>query len=186
MFKLCAILLFSSLAQALPAPGHGHGNVQCTLSYDIVHEEKCHEEEVCHEEHEIVHTTTVIEECEDIVTKHCQSEHTNVFKSSNIVGHDSHVIGHEHGESSHGHLGHYGKREAEPADSHLGSHTTSSGPHCEEKVDKKCHKKPIHDSHKVPHKKCHTKPHCHPIAVEVPREICISISFSKPRPKTVK
>merc|ERR1739838_320282 len=59
MYKLCAILLFSSLAQAMPAPKN-NVHVQrptCTLSYDIVHEEKCHKEEVCHEEYEHVHTT---------------------------------------------------------------------------------------------------------------------------------
>eukprot|EP00091_Calanus_sinicus_P020045 TRINITY_DN527_c0_g1_i6.p1 TRINITY_DN527_c0_g1~~TRINITY_DN527_c0_g1_i6.p1 ORF type:complete len:186 (-),score=55.82 TRINITY_DN527_c0_g1_i6:70-627(-) len=184
MFKFCALFLSSSIAQAVPLAGNivGHvgGNTQCTLSYDIVHEEKCHPEEVCHEEYEVIVTTTVIEECEDVITKHCHNEHKNVYHTSNVVGHDSSVVGHEVGHS-YGHS--YHKREAEAAHSHLGSHTHSSGPKCEEHVEKKCHKKPIQDSHKVPHKKCHSKPHCHPIAVQIPREICISLSFSKPRPK---
>ena len=77
MFGLCALLLFTSVAQALPFGGDVH--VQCTLNYNIVHEEKCHHKQVCHEEHEVVVTTTLIEECEDIVTKHCHNEHKNVY-----------------------------------------------------------------------------------------------------------
>merc|ERR1711887_427875 len=64
MFGLCALLLFTGVAQALPFGG----DVQCTLNYNIVHEEKCHHKQVCHEEHEVVVTTTLIEECENIVT----------------------------------------------------------------------------------------------------------------------
>merc|ERR1712243_197658 len=56
MFGLCALLLFTSAAQALPTLG----NVQCTLNYNIVHEEKCHHKQVCHEEHEVVVTTTLL------------------------------------------------------------------------------------------------------------------------------
>merc|ERR1711931_230494 len=155
----------------------GNLNVQCTLNYNIVHEEKCHHEQVCHEEHEVVVTTTVIEECEDIVTKHCHSEHKNVHHTSGVVGHHTAVVGHEVGH------GYHHKREAEAAHSHHGGLTHSSGPHCQEHVEKKCHKKPIQDHHKVPHQKCHSKPICHPIAVKVPNEVCISLSFSKPRPK---
>merc|ERR1712002_121821 len=169
MFGLCALLLFTSAAQALPTLG----NVQCTLNYNIVHEEKCHHKQVCHEEHEVVVTTTLIEECEDIVTKHCHNEHKNVYHTTNVVGHDTSVVGHEVGHS-YGHSYH-GKREADAGH--------SSGPQCQEHVEKKCHKKPIQDSHKVPHQKCHSKPVCHPIAVKIPNEICIGLSFSKPRPK---
>merc|ERR1719289_535497 len=95
MFGLCALLLFTSVAQALPFGG----NVQCTLNYNIVHEEKCHHKQVCHEEHEVVVTTTLIEECEDIVTKHCHNEHKNVYHTTNVVGHDTSVVGHEVGHS---------------------------------------------------------------------------------------
>merc|ERR1712033_150603 len=48
--------------------------------------------------------TTYIEECEDIVTEHCEEVHQQVHHSSQVVGHDSQVI---HG----GHGGHYGKRD---------------------------------------------------------------------------
>merc|ERR1711970_172497 len=81
MFGLCALLLFTSVAQALPFGG----DVQCTLNYNIVHEEKCHHKQVCHEEHEVVVTTTLIEECEDIVTKHCHNEHKNVYHTTNVA-----------------------------------------------------------------------------------------------------
>merc|ERR1712106_396527 len=169
MFRFCALPLFVSAAQAGLIPGltHGNTNTQCTLNYNIVHEQ------VCHQVYEVVVTTTVIEECEDIITKTCHNTHSNSYKTSNIVGHDTSVVGSEIGHS-------YGKRAAEAG---LGSLTHSSGPQCQEHVEKKCHKKPIQDSHKIPHQKCHSKPICHPIAVKVPSETCISLSFSKPRPK---
>merc|ERR1712215_110700 len=114
MITLCSILLLPSLALSLPASDPS-SNVQCTLTYDIVHEEKCHEEEVCHEEHEVIVTTTVVEECEDIVTKHCKSEYKHVHHSETVVGD-------EEGQR------YYGKRAAEVADeSHHGSHSHSSG-----------------------------------------------------------
>ena len=171
MIRIVVVLLLSAFAQARHLSGHA----DCTLNYDIVIEEKCHHEEVCHEEHEVIVTTTVIEECEDIVTKHCHNEHQNVYHTTNIVGHDTAVVGHEVGHSYGGHIHH--KREA------TGGLHHSSGPECKEHVEKMCHKKPIQDHHKVPHKKCHSKPICHPIEVSVPRETCISIGFSKPRPK---
>ena len=63
MFEFCAVFLFSSIAQANPLGGNIEGrtggNTQCTPTYDIVHEEKCHHEEVCHEEYDVVVTTTV-------------------------------------------------------------------------------------------------------------------------------
>merc|ERR1711970_923699 len=141
MITLCSILLLPSLALSLPASDPS-SNVQCTLTYDIVHEEKCHEEEVCHEKHEVIVTTTVVEECEDIVTKHCKSEHKHVHHSETVVSEDSRVVGHEVGHS-YGHSIH--KREADHG--HHGSHY-SSEPVCKEHVEKKCHKKPIQDSHK--------------------------------------
>merc|ERR1712119_176123 len=109
MFGLCALFLFTTVAHALPS--HFGGNVQCTLNYNIVHEEKCHHKQECHEEYEVVVTTTLIEECEDIVTKHCHNEHKNVYHTTNVVGHDTSVVGHEVGHS-YGHSYH-GKREAD-------------------------------------------------------------------------
>merc|ERR1719347_821297 len=206
MLRLCALLLLSSATQALPSGAilagphyhgahshgvvphgaHSHGvvphvhplrkppsgnlNVECTLNYNIVHEEKCHHK-VCHEEHEVVVSTTEIEECEDIVTKHCHQEHKAVHHTSSVLGHESSVVGHHVGHS------YVGKRDA---DAGLGY---SSGPQCQEQVERKCHKKPIQDMHKIPHQKCHSKPVCHKVAVKVPNEICIGLSFSKPRRK---
>merc|ERR1711974_210238 len=98
MIKLCAVLLISSLGLVHPLPAADPmTNVQCTLTYDIIHQDKCHHEEVCHEE------------CGNLVTKHCKSVHTSVHHSSSIVGHDSHVIGQEHNHS------HHGKRAARAA-----------------------------------------------------------------------
>merc|ERR1712243_138485 len=53
----------------------GNLNVECTLNYNIVHEEKCHHEQVCHEEHKAVHHT------------------------SSVLGHESSVVGHHVGHS---------------------------------------------------------------------------------------
>ena len=155
--------------------------VKCTVVDTIFYEEKCHHEEICHEEYEVIVTTTVIEECEDIITKHCHNEHKNVYHTTNVVGHDSSVVGHEIGHSYEEHETHnYDKRDADPAKgSNYGSSHHSSEPKCEEHVEKKCHKKPIQDSHKVPHTKCHTVPHCHPVEVVVPREVCVHLHFTK-------
>merc|ERR1711892_845821 len=149
--------------------------LKCCVIETIIHEEKCHHEEVCHAEFEVIVTTTVIEECEDIITKHCHKEHKNVYHTTNIVGHDSSLVGREVGHSYGGHESHnFHKRGAD----HLGGSHHSSEPHCEEHVEKKCHKKPIQDSHKVPHTKCHMVPHCHPVEVVVPREVCVHLHFT--------
>ena len=175
-FKVTFFLGIFSLSNAVPFKGKSEYNAEtgCTLNYELIYEEKCHHEEVCHEEHEVIVTTTVVEECEDIVTKHCQSEHKKAYQTSNVVGHGTAVVGHEVGHSYvHG----LHKREA------AGGLHLSSRPRCKEHVEKKCHKKPIQDHHKVPHKKCHAKPICHPIEKWIPRETCITIGFSKPKRK---
>merc|ERR1711970_416779 len=172
MLVISALLLITSHVHGIPT-NTGKEQVNCGIVETIVLQEKCHHEEVCHDEHEIVVTTTLVEECEDIVTKHCHKEHKNVYHTTNVVGHDSSVVGHEVGHS-YGHSIH--KREADH--DHHGSHY-SSEPVCKEHVEKKCHKKPIQDSHKVPHTKCHTVPHCHPVEVLVPREVCVHLHFTK-------
>merc|ERR1711892_406666 len=147
MLKFCALLLIVSTGQGLPK-NRVKDQVKCGVVETIIHEEKCHHEEVCHDEFEVIVTTTVIEECEDIMTKHCHKEHKNVYHTTNIVGHDSSIVGHEVGHSYGGHESHnFHKRDAD----HLGGSHHSSEPHCVEHVEKKCHNKPIEDSHKVPH-----------------------------------
>ena len=154
MYKLCAALLFAGAAilTPVPEPGHGHheehhypkhNNLQCfSKPY-----KKCHKEpqqnhrEVCHEEYDVIVDTTYIEECEEIVTTHCEEEHTQVHHSSQVVGHDSQVVDHH----SHG----YHKREA-------GHQGYSSGPHCKDHVDHKCHKVPQQHERKVPRTECKT------------------------------
>ena len=160
------ILVLLSLSHTKASPTRPREEVKCGIVETIVPQEKCHHEEVCHEEFEVVVTTTVIEECEDIVTTHCHKEHTDVLKTSNIVGHDTRLVGHEVGPSYHR------KREATAGHDHH-----YSQPVCEDKVERKCHKKPIEDSHKIPHTKCHTVPHCHPVEIVVPREVCVHLHF---------
>merc|ERR1711915_590197 len=64
----------------------------------------------CHEKYDVVVDTTYIEECQDIITTHCQETSQQVHHSSAVVGHDSKVVAHGYG--GYGGYG-IGKREAE-------------------------------------------------------------------------
>ena len=147
MYKLCAALLFAGAAISTPVPGHGHhNNLQCfSKPYKQCHQKPIqNQRQECHEEYDVIVDTTYIEECEEIVTTHCEEQHTQVHHSSQVVGHDSHKI---HGGYSHG----YHKRDAE-----AGHQGYSSGPHCKNHVDHKCHKVPQQHERKVPRKECKT------------------------------
>ena len=112
--------------------------------------------QVCHQEYDTIVDTTYIEECQDIVTQHCNSVSKQVSHSSAVVGHDSQVVSHGHG---------YGKREAE-ADAEPGYGGYSSGPQCQQKVDRQCQKVPHQNARKV------ARPVCKQIAIKVPYEVC--------------
>merc|ERR1712121_512919 len=137
MYKLCAALLFAGAAVSTPVPGYGgHNNLQCfSKPYKQCHKKPIqNQRQECHEEYDIIVDTTYIEECEEIVTTHCEEEHTQVHHSSQVVDHDSHG---------------YHKREA-------GHQGYSSGPHCKDHVDHKCHKVPHQRERKVPRTECKT------------------------------
>ena len=132
-------------------PGYGkHNNLQC---FSKPHKQ-CHQKPIqnkrqeCHEEYDVIVDTTYIEQCQDIITEHCNSVSQQVHQSSAVVGPDSQVVSHGHG---------YGKREAEAkaeADAEPG-YGHSSGPQCQQKVDRQCHKVPKQNQRKVPRQVCH-------------------------------
>merc|ERR1711970_188908 len=135
---------------ALPTIGHPHvfptvldPNVRCTDNNQLVHEEVCVDEEVCHEEFEVVVTTSLVEECEDVITHHCVENGQDQIRDSFSY--------------------------------------TYTAPLCEEQVDRQCHETPVEHSHQVPHQKCHAEPRCQLIEKWIPKQTCISLSFSKPR-----
>merc|ERR1712055_293761 len=110
MFKFCSALLLAGVAQAAPGYGHAghyHEQSQCHTKYDIKLDTACqtYYDQACHEEYDVVVDTTYVEECQDIVTQHCQQTSQQVHHSSAVVGHDSQVV-------AQGHVG-YHKREAE-------------------------------------------------------------------------
>merc|ERR1712106_1270594 len=150
MLRFVAVLAF---AEAAPGGGHfayGHQQKHCHTKYNIKLEQ------ACHEEYDVIVDTTYIEECQDIVTQHCQETSQKVHHSSAVVGHDSQVV-------SHGHAGHgYGKRDAD-AEAQPGY---STGPQCHAKKDRQCHKKPVQNSRKIP------RTVCVPYEVKVPYEVC--------------
>ena len=162
MYKLCAALLFAGAAISSPVPEaeSGHQGYSTGPKCHQNVEKKCHQKPIqkerqeCHEEFDVVIDTTYIEKCEDIITKHCQETHQQVHKSSHVVGHDSHVVDVKHygGAEAYGYGSHHGKREAKPGH----GHGYSSGPQCQEHVEKKCHKIPEQKSHKVPRPVCKT------------------------------
>merc|ERR1712117_207370 len=135
-------------AEAEPGYGYApHNNLQC---FSKPHKQ-CHQRpvqnqrQVCHEEYDTIVDTTYIEQCQDIVTQHCQQVSKQVHHSSAVVGHDTQVVAH----------GHHGKREAE-ADAEAGHHGYSSGPQCQQHVEKQCHKVPQQHSRQVPRPVCKT------------------------------
>ena len=158
MLNLLIIIAVTAGVQGAPEGGYfayGHHQDHCHTDYSVHIEESCHVEvdQECHEEYDTVVDTTYVEECQDIVTQHCQETHTQVHHSSAVVGHDSYKV---HGG--------YHKRDAEP-----GYGGYSSGPHCKQNVQKKCHKVPQQ----------HSRPVCHQIETKVPYEVCGSSYVSR-------
>jgi len=127
-------------------PGHSdpHNHLQCFSKPN----KECHqkpvqeEHEECHVEHDVIVDTTYIEECEELITTHCEHDSLAVKHHSQIVGHDSQVVG------THSSDGHH-KREAE-----AGGEGYSSGPQCHAKKDHQCHKKPVQNERKIPRTVC--------------------------------
>merc|ERR1712002_781861 len=121
MLRIVAVLVLASVAQCAPGGGHfayGHQQKHCHTKYNIKYEQ------ACHEEYDVVVDTTYIEECQDIITTHCQETSQQVHHSSAVVG----------------------KREAEPG--------YSTGPQCHNKKDRQCHKKPVQSERKIPRTVC--------------------------------
>merc|ERR1712002_1247867 len=150
MYKYPGVLIACGVTQAAPGYGHAghyHQQSQCTTEYDIKLDTACqtYYDQACHEEYDVVVDTTYVEECQDIVTQHCQETSQQVHHSSAVVGHDSQVV-------SHGHVG-YHKREAE-ADAEPGyGHNNLQ---CFSKPHKQCHQKPVQTERKVPRPVCKT------------------------------
>merc|ERR1712098_812432 len=107
--------------------------------------------------------TTYIEECEETFTTECTETHQQVHHSSAVVGHDSQVI-------SHGIVGAYHKRSAEPSEGY------GYGSQCQQHVERQCHKVPQQHERKVPRPVCNKVPRqqCHPTAHKVARKVCES------------
>merc|ERR1711887_98716 len=112
---------------------------------------KQEERKECHVEYDIVEDVTYIEECEYVVTTHCEEEHETVQHSSHVVGHDVQKF-HE----GHHHVGHHGHHHKREADEGHGHHSHSTGPKCHDKNDKQCHKVPKTETHKIPKHLCQT------------------------------
>jgi len=150
MYKYLGVLIACGVAQAAPGYGHAghyHQQSQCTTEYDIKLDTACqtYYDQACHEEYDVVVDTTYVEECQDIVTQHCQETSQQVHHSSAVVGHDSQVV-------SHGHVG-YHKREAEAkAEAEPGyGHKQHNNKQCFSKPHKQCHQKPVHNQRQECH-----------------------------------
>ena len=130
-------------------PGHSdpHNHLQCfSKPHKECHQKPVHEErEECHVEHEVIVDIDYIEECEELITTHCEHDSETVENHSRIVGGESQVV-----DVRHEGYGEYHKREAVAGD----KDGYNSGPKCHEKKDHKCHKKPIQNERKIPHTIC--------------------------------
>ena len=88
MFKLSVALVCVGLVACGPVPdaeaGHqGYSSgPKCHQNVD----KQCHQKPInkerqeCHEEYDVVIDTVYHEQCEDVVTRHCQYSHTQVLK----------------------------------------------------------------------------------------------------------
>merc|ERR1712074_172016 len=151
MLRFVVLALMAAAALGAPGGGHyeyGYNQKHCHTKYNVKYDQQCHEE------YDTIVDTTYTEQCQDIVTQHCNSVSQKVHHSSAVVGHDSQVISHGHG---------YGKRDAEAEPGYGGY---SSGPQCQQKVDRQCHKVPHQNARKV------ARPVCKQIAIKVPYEVC--------------
>ena len=150
--QVLALLLAASLVLG---GEYGHesqsSGPHCTEKKD----HQCHkipkqeEKKECHVEYDIVEDVTYIEECEYVVTTHCEEDHEHVSHESHVVGHEKHIEHIEH------HGGHH-KREAAEHGHKGGHHSYSTGPKCHDKKDKQCHEMPKRESHKIPKTLCKT------------------------------
>merc|ERR1712113_606729 len=77
--------------------------------------------------------------------EHCNEEHEQVYHNSHIVKGESEVVDAHHED----YAGDYHKRSANPGD-----HGHSSGPYCEDKKEKQCHKHPKENTRKIPKQTC--------------------------------
>jgi len=148
MYKCLGVLLACGLAQAAPGYGHAghyHHQSQCHTTYDVKYDTECqtYYDQACHEEYDVVVDTTYVEECQDIVTQHCEQVSKQVHHSSAVVGHDSQVV-------SHGHSG-YGKREAKAEAEPGYGHNQHNNLQCFSKPHKQCHQKPFQNQHQECH-----------------------------------
>merc|ERR1711973_418027 len=160
MYKLSVTLVCVGLVACGPVPdaeaGHqGYSSgPKCHQNVD----KQCHQKPInkerqeCHEEYDVVIDTVYHEQCEDVVTKHCQQTHTKVHKSSHVVGHDSRIIAH----GSYGGYGHGGYHKRDAGYGGYGHEGHSSAPQCQQHVEKMCHKIPEHKSKKIPRPVCKT------------------------------
>merc|ERR1712106_317196 len=142
--------------EAEPGYGHNHhNNLQCfSKPHKQYHQKPVqNQRQECHGEYDVIVDTTYIEECEDIITTHCEETSQQVHRSSSVVGHDSKVV--SIGHSSYGGYG-IGKREAEAEAEAEPGQSYSTGPKCHDKKDRQCHKTPKQNSRKIPRKVCKT------------------------------
>merc|ERR1711942_495097 len=105
--KMQVLVLLLSASAVFGAGSHGsHGYSSGPHCHDKK-DHQCHKlpkensrkipKQICKK----VVDTTYIEECEEIITTHCEETHEKVHHSTHVVGHDSKVV-------AHGHHGGYG------------------------------------------------------------------------------
>ena len=76
MISFSLVLALASAALAAPSGGH----------YEYGYQQKhCHTKQRCHQEYDTIVDTTYIEQCQDIVTQHCQETHKQVAMQESIL-----------------------------------------------------------------------------------------------------
>ena len=148
---LIPVLILAAVSHSAPGPVPGysdpHNHLQCFSTPNKECKQKPVEEEheECYVEQDIIIDISYIEECEELITTHCEHDSETVENHSRIVGGESEVVDVYHEGSEQ-----YQKREAGAGD----KDGYNSGPKCQEKKDHKCHKKPLENKRKVPRTIC--------------------------------
>merc|ERR1712066_795107 len=86
MLRFVVLALMAAAALGAPGGGHyeyGYNQKHCHTKYNVKYDQQCHEE------YDTIVDTTYTEECQDIVTQHCNSVSKQVHHSSAVVGHDT-------------------------------------------------------------------------------------------------
>ena len=92
--QLIPVLILAAVSHSAPGYSDPHNHLQCFSTPN----KECHqkpveeEHEECYVEQDIIIDISYIEECEELITTHCEHDSETVENHSRIVGGESQVV----------------------------------------------------------------------------------------------